>query len=158
MSCLQSFSCRSKPFRADAYLLSVYLYFWIWLIWPQDCIYLCSVTNNLLCFPPPAFPSAQMGPAVSQQPCVGTYAIIQPSVVVVGGCPACRWGQSTRPSPPWTLTSPPRQLSVKIRQASMTRLTFSAARQLPVPSADFILQTCDRSLWGQRSHSCQVWG
>ncbi|KAF6717342.1 Brain protein I3 [Oryzias melastigma] len=39
-----------------------------------------------------AFPPAQMGPAVSQQPCVGTYAIIQPSVVVVGGCPACRVG------------------------------------------------------------------
>ncbi|XP_062264573.1 brain protein I3 [Platichthys flesus] len=53
------------------------------------------------------FPSAQMGPAVSQQPYTGarpmapavsqqpytgTYTIIQPSVVVVGGCPACRVG------------------------------------------------------------------
>ncbi|XP_058510449.1 brain protein I3 [Solea solea] len=38
------------------------------------------------------YPSAQMGPAVSQQPYPGTYAIIQPSVVVVGGCPACRVG------------------------------------------------------------------
>ncbi|XP_023139388.1 brain protein I3 [Amphiprion ocellaris] len=38
------------------------------------------------------FPSAQMSPAVSQQPYSGTYAIIQPSVVVVGGCPACRVG------------------------------------------------------------------
>lgn len=43
---------------------------------------------------PPAqgFPAAQAGPAVSQQPYAGTYAIIQPSVVVVGGCPACRVG------------------------------------------------------------------
>uniref|UniRef100_UPI0037E795CC membrane protein BRI3 n=1 Tax=Semicossyphus pulcher TaxID=241346 RepID=UPI0037E795CC len=38
------------------------------------------------------FPSAQMAPAVSQQPYPGTYTIIQPSVVVVGGCPACRVG------------------------------------------------------------------
>ncbi|KAK2833534.1 hypothetical protein Q5P01_017423 [Channa striata] len=38
------------------------------------------------------YPSAQMGPAVSQQPYPGTYTIIQPSVVVVGGCPACRVG------------------------------------------------------------------
>lgn len=36
------------------------------------------------------YPSAQTAPAVSQQPYPGTYAIIQPSVVVVGGCPACR--------------------------------------------------------------------
>lgn len=36
------------------------------------------------------YPSAQMAPAVSQQPYGGTYTIIQPSVVVVGGCPACR--------------------------------------------------------------------
>ncbi|XP_034045482.1 brain protein I3 [Thalassophryne amazonica] len=40
----------------------------------------------------PGYPSAQMTPAVSQQPYSGTYAIIQPSVVVVGGCPACRVG------------------------------------------------------------------
>ncbi|XP_029363676.1 membrane protein BRI3 [Echeneis naucrates] len=40
----------------------------------------------------PGYPSAQMGPAVAQQPYAGTYAIIQPSVVVVGGCPACRVG------------------------------------------------------------------
>ncbi|KAM4598551.1 membrane protein BRI3 [Polymixia lowei] len=39
-----------------------------------------------------AYPSAQMAPAVSQQPYSGTYTIIQPSVVVVGGCPACRVG------------------------------------------------------------------
>ncbi|MEQ2174274.1 hypothetical protein GOODEAATRI_006212 [Goodea atripinnis] len=38
------------------------------------------------------YPAAQMGPAVSQQPYTSTYAIIQPSVVVVGGCPACRVG------------------------------------------------------------------
>ncbi|XP_020793146.2 brain protein I3 [Boleophthalmus pectinirostris] len=38
------------------------------------------------------YPSAQAAPAVSQQPYTGTYAIIQPSVVVVGGCPACRVG------------------------------------------------------------------
>ncbi|XP_070778945.1 membrane protein BRI3 isoform X1 [Enoplosus armatus] len=38
------------------------------------------------------YPSAQMGPAVAQQPYTGTYTIIQPSVVVVGGCPACRVG------------------------------------------------------------------
>ncbi|KAA8585031.1 hypothetical protein FQN60_003725 [Etheostoma spectabile] len=31
-----------------------------------------------------------MGPAIAQQPYTGTYTIIQPSVVVVGGCPACR--------------------------------------------------------------------
>ncbi|XP_010872531.1 brain protein I3 [Esox lucius] len=37
-------------------------------------------------------PSAQMGPAIGQQPYPGTYTIIQPSVVVVGGCPACRVG------------------------------------------------------------------
>lgn len=36
------------------------------------------------------FPPAQMAPAVSQQPYTGTYTIIQPSVVVVGGCPVCR--------------------------------------------------------------------
>lgn len=41
------------------------------------------------------YPSAQMAPAVSQQPYPGTYAIIQPSVVVVGGCPACRWGDNS---------------------------------------------------------------
>ncbi|XP_029997901.1 brain protein I3-like [Sphaeramia orbicularis] len=41
---------------------------------------------------PQAYPSAQMAPAVSQQPYTGTYTIIQPSVVVVGGCPACRVG------------------------------------------------------------------
>ncbi|KAM9346386.1 membrane protein BRI3 [Symphorus nematophorus] len=40
----------------------------------------------------PGYPSAQMAPAVSQQPYTGTYTIIQPSVVVVGGCPACRVG------------------------------------------------------------------
>ncbi|AWP18844.1 putative brain protein I3 [Scophthalmus maximus] len=38
------------------------------------------------------YPSAQMSPAVSQQPYAGSYTIIQPSVVVVGGCPACRVG------------------------------------------------------------------
>ncbi|XP_045884352.1 brain protein I3 [Micropterus dolomieu] len=38
------------------------------------------------------YPSAQMGPAIAQQPYAGTYTIIQPSVVVVGGCPACRVG------------------------------------------------------------------
>ncbi|KAF7662197.1 hypothetical protein LDENG_00242930 [Lucifuga dentata] len=37
-------------------------------------------------------PAAQMGPAVSQQPYSTTYTIVQPSVVVVGGCPACRVG------------------------------------------------------------------
>ncbi|XP_068192372.1 membrane protein BRI3 [Antennarius striatus] len=45
--------------------------------------------------PPPygqVYPSAQMSPAVAQQPYAGTYTIIQPSVVVVGGCPACRVG------------------------------------------------------------------
>ncbi|XP_013855415.1 membrane protein BRI3 [Austrofundulus limnaeus] len=41
---------------------------------------------------PAGFPSAPMGPAVSQQPITGSYTIIQPSVVVVGGCPACRVG------------------------------------------------------------------
>lgn len=39
-----------------------------------------------------AYPSAQMSPAASQQLYPGTYTIIQPSVVVVGGCPACRVG------------------------------------------------------------------
>ncbi|XP_075994933.1 membrane protein BRI3 [Genypterus blacodes] len=38
------------------------------------------------------FPPAQMGPAMSQQPYSPTYTIVQPSVVVVGGCPACRVG------------------------------------------------------------------
>ncbi|KAM9392859.1 membrane protein BRI3 [Pholidichthys leucotaenia] len=38
------------------------------------------------------YPAAQIPPAVSQQPYTRTYAIIQPSVVVVGGCPACRVG------------------------------------------------------------------
>ncbi|XP_029292820.1 membrane protein BRI3 [Cottoperca gobio] len=38
------------------------------------------------------YPAAQMGPAIAQQPYPGTYTIIQPSVVVVGGCPACRVG------------------------------------------------------------------
>ncbi|KAG7243585.1 hypothetical protein INR49_011142 [Caranx melampygus] len=45
---------------------------------------------SLLLPPLPGYPSAQMGPAVSQQPYPGNYTIIQPSVVVVGGCPACR--------------------------------------------------------------------
>lgn len=44
---------------------------------------------------PAGYPSSQTAPAVSQQPYPGTYAIIQPSVVVVGGCPACRWGLYT---------------------------------------------------------------
>ncbi|XP_057716755.1 brain protein I3 [Corythoichthys intestinalis] len=39
-----------------------------------------------------AYPTAQMGAAVSHQPYSGTYTVIQPSVVVVGGCPACRVG------------------------------------------------------------------
>nr|XP_020472053.1 brain protein I3 [Monopterus albus]XP_020472054.1 brain protein I3 [Monopterus albus] len=38
------------------------------------------------------YPPAPVGPAVSQQPYTETYTIIQPSVVVVGGCPACRVG------------------------------------------------------------------
>ncbi|KAF3846432.1 hypothetical protein F7725_003510, partial [Dissostichus mawsoni] len=38
------------------------------------------------------YPSAQMRPAIAQQPYPGSYTIIQPSVVVVGGCPACRVG------------------------------------------------------------------
>ncbi|KAF7221060.1 membrane protein BRI3 [Nothobranchius furzeri] len=38
------------------------------------------------------FPPAQMGPPATQQPYAGSYTIIQPSVVVVGGCPACRVG------------------------------------------------------------------
>ncbi|XP_062308092.1 brain protein I3 [Osmerus eperlanus] len=48
--------------------------------------------------PPPPYPypdgqgPAQMGQAIAQQPYPGTYTIIQPSVVVVGGCPACRVG------------------------------------------------------------------
>ncbi|CAN9505890.1 unnamed protein product [Ophioblennius macclurei] len=37
------------------------------------------------------YPSAQMGPAMAQ-PYTSTYTVIQPSVVVVGGCPACRVG------------------------------------------------------------------
>ncbi|XP_054891797.1 brain protein I3 isoform X2 [Poeciliopsis prolifica] len=46
----------------------------------------------------PGYPPAQMGPAVSQQPYTSTYAIIQPSVVVVGGCPACsQWSHSQEP-------------------------------------------------------------
>ncbi|XP_036446169.1 brain protein I3 [Colossoma macropomum] len=40
-------------------------------------------------FPAPAAPAA----AIGQQPnCTSTYTIVQPSVVVVGGCPACRVG------------------------------------------------------------------
>ncbi|XP_036409027.1 brain protein I3 [Megalops cyprinoides] len=46
--------------------------------------------------PPYQYPQGQgcpPMPPVSQQPnCAGTYTIIQPSVVVVGGCPACRVG------------------------------------------------------------------
>ncbi|KAJ3600360.1 hypothetical protein NHX12_031345 [Muraenolepis orangiensis] len=38
------------------------------------------------------FHAPQMGPAIAQQPYSGTYTIIQPSIVVVGGCPACRVG------------------------------------------------------------------
>ncbi|TNN69291.1 Brain protein I3 [Liparis tanakae] len=41
---------------------------------------------------PKGFPPAHMNPAIAQQPYAGTYTIIQPSVVVVGGCPACRVG------------------------------------------------------------------
>ncbi|XP_076852945.1 membrane protein BRI3 [Brachyhypopomus gauderio] len=40
-------------------------------------------------FPPP---SAQAAPIGQQPHCANTYTIIQPSVVVVGGCPACRVG------------------------------------------------------------------
>uniref|UniRef100_H3D324 Membrane protein BRI3 n=1 Tax=Tetraodon nigroviridis TaxID=99883 RepID=H3D324_TETNG len=46
-------------------------------------------------FPPSAgYPPAQVAPAgpQAQQPYPSAYAIIQPSVVVVGGCPACRVG------------------------------------------------------------------
>ncbi|KAM6914730.1 membrane protein BRI3-like isoform 1-T2 [Lycodopsis pacificus] len=46
-------------------------------------------------YPYPAgqgYPSAQMNPAIAQQPYPGTYTILQPRVVVVGGCPACRVG------------------------------------------------------------------
>ncbi|XP_077388539.1 membrane protein BRI3 [Festucalex cinctus] len=38
------------------------------------------------------YPAGQLGAAVSHQPYSGTYTVIQPSVVVVGGCPACRVG------------------------------------------------------------------
>ncbi|XP_026072653.1 brain protein I3-like isoform X1 [Carassius auratus] len=37
------------------------------------------------------FPAAP-GPATSQPAYTNTYTIVQPSVVVVGGCPACRVG------------------------------------------------------------------
>ncbi|KAJ8387145.1 hypothetical protein AAFF_G00160850 [Aldrovandia affinis] len=46
-------------------------------------------------YPPGAgYPQAVSNlPPVAQQPnCAATYTIIQPSVVVVGGCPACRVG------------------------------------------------------------------
>lgn len=46
--------------------------------------------KNTHIFSTAGYPSAQTAPAVSQQPYPGTYTIIQPSVVVVGGCPACR--------------------------------------------------------------------
>ncbi|XP_026072659.1 brain protein I3-like isoform X2 [Carassius auratus] len=50
--------------------------------------------------PPPyqGFPAASSGfpaapgPATSQPAYTNTYTIVQPSVVVVGGCPACRVG------------------------------------------------------------------
>ncbi|XP_059413572.1 membrane protein BRI3-like [Carassius carassius] len=50
--------------------------------------------------PPPyqGFPAATSGfpaapaPATSQPAYTNTYTIVQPSVVVVGGCPACRVG------------------------------------------------------------------
>ncbi|XP_061604740.1 brain protein I3 [Phyllopteryx taeniolatus] len=38
------------------------------------------------------YPPPQMGAPMSHQPYSGTYTVIQPSVVVVGGCPACRVG------------------------------------------------------------------
>ncbi|XP_036398520.1 brain protein I3-like [Megalops cyprinoides] len=41
----------------------------------------------------PGFSQTSQLPPVAQQPnYAGTYTIIQPSVVVVGGCPACRVG------------------------------------------------------------------
>ncbi|XP_028841221.1 membrane protein BRI3 [Denticeps clupeoides] len=42
----------------------------------------------------PAYPAGPSHiPAVAQQPTyTSTYTIVQPSVVVVGGCPACRVG------------------------------------------------------------------
>ncbi|XP_041134272.1 brain protein I3-like [Polyodon spathula] len=39
-----------------------------------------------------AQPAAAMPPVAQQPNCSNTYTIIQPSVVVVGGCPACRVG------------------------------------------------------------------
>uniref|UniRef100_A0A3B4YKR0 Membrane protein BRI3 n=1 Tax=Seriola lalandi dorsalis TaxID=1841481 RepID=A0A3B4YKR0_SERLL len=40
---------------------------------------------------PPPYPYPD-GQGSSSQPYAGTYTILQPSVVVVGGCPACRVG------------------------------------------------------------------
>ncbi|XP_016345215.1 brain protein I3-like [Sinocyclocheilus anshuiensis] len=38
------------------------------------------------------YPAAPAPPAASQPAYTSTYTIVQPSVVVVGGCPACRVG------------------------------------------------------------------
>ncbi|XP_039630702.1 brain protein I3 isoform X1 [Polypterus senegalus] len=37
-------------------------------------------------------PAAPLGPVAQQPTFSSTYTIVQPSVVVVGGCPACRVG------------------------------------------------------------------
>lgn len=58
------------------------------LFQPLRIVRLCI--NEVHALSTAGYPSAQTAPAVSQQPYPGTYAIIQPSVVVVGGCPACR--------------------------------------------------------------------
>lgn len=62
MSCLQSFSCRSKPFRADAYLLSVYLYIFEYDWFDPRTAFICVLWLIIQFVSPPSVPVSPNGP------------------------------------------------------------------------------------------------
>lgn len=63
----------------------------------RGCILKRVAGDQVWCeFCPAGFPAAMSGypavPVAAQPAYTSTYTLVQPSVVVVGGCPACRWG------------------------------------------------------------------